>query len=266
LKPILPTPRARHALKSRAVPEPAPHHEAVRLGDDPPRSGLEADFADAEREARIQHPEQSSERAEGRDTIGQDDASPHLGERKEADPADAPHTNEDDPQREHAYQLASAESTKRQDVERAARSGEAVPGEAASSALSPLADDLRAAENAVEREHGNDAGNRMPANALARASRSAGAQGRVFSRATDLIEKKERSRPVIDSGVIAQPFRPRIALVMTKLAAGVRLFLRQAAIKAVFDFDNGRRNQRIRLAVCGAHLLEAELAARLEAS
>ena len=53
---------------------------------------------------------------------------------------------------------------------------------------------------------------------------------------------------------------------MTKLAAGVRLFLRQAAIKAVFDFDNGRRNQRIQLAICGAHLLEAELAARLEAS
>lgn len=137
-------------------PEPAPHHEAVRLGDEQPRSSLEADFADAEREARTQRPEQSSERAEDRDTIGHGDASPRRGERMEADPADAAHMNEDDPQREHAYQLASAESTKRQDIERAARTGEAVPGEVASSAISPLADDLRAAEKAVEREHGND--------------------------------------------------------------------------------------------------------------
>src|SRR6185295_12312261 len=132
--------------------EPAPHHEAIRLGDEPPRFSLEADFAEAERNARTQHPEQSSERAEDRDTIGQDDTSPRRGERKEADPADAPHTNEDDPQREHAYQLASAESTKRQDVERATRSGETVPGEAASSPTNSLAEDLRAADKAVERE------------------------------------------------------------------------------------------------------------------
>jgi hypothetical protein len=47
---------------------------------------------------------------------------------------------------------------------------------------------------------------------------------------------------VIDSGVIAQPFRPQIALVMKKLAAGVRLFLRQTAIGAVLD--SGQRAKK----------------------
>jgi hypothetical protein len=135
-------------------PDPA-HRQAVGHGDEPPRSSLEADLADAERKARTQHPEQFSEWAEDRDIIGHGDAPPRPRAGKEADPAGAAHINDDDPQA-HAYQLASAESTKRQDVERAARSGEAVPGEVAMSAPSSLAEDLRAAEKAVERERESD--------------------------------------------------------------------------------------------------------------
>jgi hypothetical protein len=154
-------------------PEQAAHHQAVGHGDEPLPSSLEADLADAERKARTQHPEQSSERVEDRDAIGQDDAPPRPGEGKEADPADAAHTHEDDPERAHAYQLASAESTKRQDVERAARSGETVPGEVPSSATNSLAEDLRAAEKAVGREHDND-GRESDVGERASAGKSAG--------------------------------------------------------------------------------------------
>jgi hypothetical protein len=118
--------------------------------------GLEADLAEAERKARSEHPELFPEPVPHHDAVEHDDESPRSGERKEADPADAAHMNDDDPRQAHAYQLARAESTKRQDVERAARSGEDVPGEAALSAASALAEDLRAAEKAVERERESD--------------------------------------------------------------------------------------------------------------
>ena len=137
-------------------PGPAPHHEAVRLGDEPPRSSLEADLAEAERKARSENPELFPEPVPHHDAVEHGDESPRSGERKEADPADAAHMNDDDPRQAHAYQLASAESTKRQDVERAVRSGEDVPGEAALSATSSLAEDLRAAEKAVEGERESD--------------------------------------------------------------------------------------------------------------
>ena len=60
--------------------------------------------------------------------------------------------HDDDPQREQAYRQANEESTKRQDAERAARSGEDVPGEAASSATGSLAAELRAAKKAAKLE------------------------------------------------------------------------------------------------------------------
>lgn len=137
-------------------PEPAPHHDTVGHGDEPPRSSLEADLAEAEHKARSENPELFPEPAPHHDAVEHGDESRHSGEGKEADPADAAHMNDDDPRQAHAYQLASAESTKRQDVERAARSSEDVPGEAAFSETSSLAEDLRAADKAVEREREGD--------------------------------------------------------------------------------------------------------------
>ena len=113
-------------------------------------SGNEADPAKVAREESQEPPR---EPAEHRDATTQGDASRSPVDEFEADLAAAEaYAREDDPEREQATQRANEESTKRQNAERAARVGEDVAGEAASSEPDSFAADLRAAEKAAKRE------------------------------------------------------------------------------------------------------------------
>lgn len=122
----------------------------------PANTSLEDDLAEVAREARAEHPELFPGQSEDRDTPVHRDAPPHPGEEPDQHQMHAASANKGDLEREQAYQLARAESTKRQDVERLARSGEAMPSEVASSATNSLADDLRAVQQAAQRERESD--------------------------------------------------------------------------------------------------------------
>ena len=90
-------------------------------------------------------PSQDRERATG------DDASRSPPDEFEADLAAAV-AGAHDPQRDQSLRRASEESTKRQEAERAARSGEDLTGQVASSEPDSLGADLRAAEKAARLE------------------------------------------------------------------------------------------------------------------
>ena len=112
-------------------------------------TGTESELAGAPREERQ---EPSHERSPNQETT-QVDASRFPVDEFEADLAAAEaRAREDDPEREQATQRANEESAKRQNAERAARVGEDVAGEAASSEPDSFAADLRAAEKAAKRE------------------------------------------------------------------------------------------------------------------
>jgi hypothetical protein len=140
-------------------------------------ASLEADLVVAARDTREEHQEPSREQVAQRDTAAHDGAPPHPGDALEADLLAAANADDGDPQHEQAYRQASEESTKRQDAERAARSGEDVPGEVASSATASLAADLRAAKMAakLEREgEGQEEASRGQADTGQAASKSGG--------------------------------------------------------------------------------------------
>jgi hypothetical protein len=140
-------------------------------------ASLEADLAEAARDTREEHQEPSREQVAQRDTAAYDGAPPHPRDALEADLLAAANADDGDPQHEQAYRQASEESTKRQDAERAARSGEDVPGEVASSATASLAADLRAAKMAakLEREgEGQEEASRGQADTGQAASKSGG--------------------------------------------------------------------------------------------
>jgi hypothetical protein len=141
-------------------------------------ASLEAELAEAARDTREERQEPLHEQVAHRDTTAHDDAPPHPRDDLEADLLDATaNARDDDPQREQAYRQANEESTKRQDAERAARSGEDVPGEVASSATASLAADLRAAKMAakLEREgEGQDEASRDQADTGQAASKGGG--------------------------------------------------------------------------------------------
>jgi cysteinyl-tRNA synthetase len=119
-------------------------------------ASLEADLTEAARDTREEHQEPLREQVAQRDAATHDDAQPRPGDDLETDLLDAANDDDGDPQREQAYRQASEESTKRQDAERAARSGEDMPGDAASTATDSLAADLRAAEKAAKLEREGD--------------------------------------------------------------------------------------------------------------
>lgn len=130
---------------------------AMKSADYPANPDLKADLAEAERSAREERQEPLREQVahRGDAATAHDDAPPRPKDGLEADLLGAAaHGLDDDAQHVQAVQRANNESTKRQDAERAARSGEDVPGEPASPATPSLADDLRAAEKAakIERE------------------------------------------------------------------------------------------------------------------
>jgi hypothetical protein len=134
--------REQVAQRDPAAHDGAPPH---------PRDALEADLL-AAASALDDGPQR--EQVAHRDTSPtHDDAPLHQRDELEADLlAAAANADDGDPQREQAYRQASEESTKRQDAERAARSGEDVPGDAASGATDSLAADIRAAEKATKLE------------------------------------------------------------------------------------------------------------------
>jgi hypothetical protein len=81
------------------------------------------------------------------------DASPDSANGYIADyPQRTDESESSDAQRDQVTQRGNEESTKRQDAERAAGSGEDVPGVPVSSATPSLAADLRAAEKAAKSE------------------------------------------------------------------------------------------------------------------
>jgi hypothetical protein len=122
----------------------------MKSEDFPARPYTESDLAGAPREEREEPPR---ERSALEDTTTQSDASRSPVDEFEADLAAAEASaREDDPEREQATQRANEESTKRRNAERAARVGEDVPGEAASSEPDSFVADLRAAAKAAKRE------------------------------------------------------------------------------------------------------------------
>ena len=130
---------------------------AMKSADYRANPDLKADLAEAERGAREERQEPLRERVahRGDAATAHDDAPPRPKDGLEADLSTAAaHGLDDDAQHVQVIQRANEESTKRQEAERAARSGEDVPGDPASPATPSLAADLRAAENAakVERE------------------------------------------------------------------------------------------------------------------
>jgi hypothetical protein len=138
-------------------------------------AGLEANLAEASRDTREERQEPSREQEAPRDAVTHDDAPPHPRDELEADLLAAANADDGDPQHEQAYRQASEESTKRQDAERAARSGEDVPGEVASSATASLAADLRAAKMAAKLEReGQDEASRDQADTGQAASKGGG--------------------------------------------------------------------------------------------
>jgi hypothetical protein len=133
--------REQVAQRDTAAHDGAPPH---------PRDALEADLL-AAASARDDDPQRGQ--VAQRDTAAHDGAPPHPRDELEADLlAAAANTDDGDPQREQAYRQANEESTKRQDAERAARSGEYMPGDAASGATDSLAADIRAAEKEAKLE------------------------------------------------------------------------------------------------------------------
>jgi hypothetical protein len=109
------------------------------------------DVTDANGSRRKDHNEPSREPSQDRATVtGVDDSRPPPDE-FEADLAAAV-AGAHDPQRDQSLRRASEESTKRQEAERAARSGEDLTGQVASSEPNSLVADLRAAEKAAKLE------------------------------------------------------------------------------------------------------------------
>ena len=159
--------REQVAHRDTAAHDGAPPH---------PRDALEADLLAA---ASALNDGPQREQVAHRDTSPtHDDAPPHPRDELDADLlAAAANADDGDPQHGQAYRQASEESTKRQDAERAARSGEDVPGEVASSATASLAADLRAAKMAakLEREgEGQDEASRDQADTGQAASKGGG--------------------------------------------------------------------------------------------
>ena len=119
-------------------------------------ASLKDDVAEAERGTHQDLNEPSNERADQSNAATHDVASPDSGSDLEADLLAAEASaHDDDPQHEQVNRT-NEESAKRQDVERAARSGEDVPSELASSTEPSLAADLRAAEEAAQRDAEGD--------------------------------------------------------------------------------------------------------------
>jgi hypothetical protein len=148
----------------------AAHHDAPPH----PRDELEADLLAAASNARDDDPQREQV---ARTSATNDGAPPHPRDALEADLLAAANADDGDPQREQAYRQANEESTKRQDAERAARSGEDIPGDAASGATDSLAADIRAAEKAakLEREgEGQEEASRGPADTGQAAGKSGG--------------------------------------------------------------------------------------------
>jgi hypothetical protein len=150
---------ASHSLNIRPDVVEGPAGMEVRTtmksADYPANPDLKADLAEAERSAREERQEPLRQQVAHRDAATNDDGPPRPKDGLEADLSTAAaHGLDDDAQHVQVIQRANEESTKRQEAERAARSGEPVPGDPASSATPSLAADLRAAEKAakVERE------------------------------------------------------------------------------------------------------------------
>jgi hypothetical protein len=144
---------ARSTREERQEPsreQVAPRDAATHDGAPPhPRDALEADLLAA---ANARDDDRQREQVAQRDTAAHDGAPPHPRDELEADLLAAANADDGDPQRQQAYRQASEESTKRQDAERAACSGEDIPGDAASGATDSLAADIRAAEKAAKLE------------------------------------------------------------------------------------------------------------------
>ena len=111
----------------------------------------ETDVTDSNGSRRDDLNEPPHEAPRFRERATGDDASRSPPDEFEADLAAAA-AGAHDPQRDQSFRRASEESTKRQEAERAARSGEDLTGQVASSEADLLVADLRAAEKAARLE------------------------------------------------------------------------------------------------------------------
>ena len=111
----------------------------------------ETDVTDSNGSRRDDLNEPPHEAPRFRERATGDDASRSPPDEFEADLAAAV-AGAHDPQRDQSFRRASEESTKRQEAERAARSGEDLTGQVASSEPDSLVADLRAAEKAARLE------------------------------------------------------------------------------------------------------------------
>jgi len=128
-------------------------YTTMKSKDYPANGGAETDLMEAPTGGREERREPPIEVVPNLDTATRSEPSPPLWDEFEADLAAAEaRWREVDPERDQATQRANEESTKRQDAERAARSGEDVPGQVASSEPDSFAADLRAAEKAAKLE------------------------------------------------------------------------------------------------------------------
>ncbi len=128
-------------------------YTTMKSKDYPANAGDENGVSEPGNSGRDDRKEPAIEPAQNPETATRSEPSPPLVDEFEADLAAAEAAARGgDPQRDQTFRQASEESTKRQDAERAARAGEAVPGEVASSEPDSFAADLRAAEKAARLE------------------------------------------------------------------------------------------------------------------
>ncbi len=191
-------------------------YTTMKSKDYPANSGAETGGSEPGSSGREERKEPAIEPAPNPETGNRSEPSPPLVDEFAADLAAAEAAaREEDPQRDHSFRQASEESTKRQEAERAAHSGEDVPGQVASSEPDSFAADLRSASEDATLPQDDDA----------------------YRRAAEEITKRQEAERAIRSGEeVPADARPA---EMDAFAADLR------AAKEAAEFERGGDGQDV---------------------